>query len=87
MSMKSEIATDKQRIKALYFNNANEEQYVVGSWADKIEAYEEPGLHCGIAYYRVWKNGNIVARVPAWHVEVAYSPGESTPIPEEPPTP
>lgn len=68
----SEILNDKRRITEIFFDDAAESCFTVAT-GHEIEAYAEPGIYGSIPYFRVIKDGKVVARVPAWHVMVRYS--------------
>lgn len=65
---------DTRQIKAVYFNDLEESQYMVGSYeVDKIEVYPECGMHCDLPFVAVYKNGEIHSRIPAYKVQIVYA--------------
>ncbi len=79
---KSEIASDTRKIRGIYSLMCDGDGNVPvcwqletqgGSWkCDAIEAYDELGPGDFMPWLRVIRNGAIVARVPAWGVEITY---------------
>lgn len=65
------IINDQREIYSIDFNDEQGSCYSTDLGC-KIEAYGEPGMHCYIPFYRVIREGKIIARVPAWQVSVRY---------------
>lgn len=66
------VLTDERPIKCLSFDTEDGAAYLE-SGGYSFEAYGEPGMHCDIPFFRVIKDGVVVARVPATHVTVVYA--------------
>lgn len=64
------ILSDARRIHAIWDGRDTIYSCVEGY---EIQAYGEPGIHCDMPFYRVLKKGAVVARVPAWQVQVSYA--------------
>jgi len=67
--MTNTILEDKRPIKGIYWDDEHGTQYESDSF-QTIEAYGEPGLHCCLPWFRVIKNGVVIARIPAQKVTV-----------------
>ncbi len=68
------ILDDKRVIDGVYWNDSDGTSYRVGVLGTtKIEAYGEPGLHCNLPWIAVWKDENLVTRVPATQVQIVYA--------------
>lgn len=74
--MHSEIVSDKRPIESLTRGWGEGADYWRVGYAgiEKIEPYEELGLHCGLPFFRITINGEIRVRVSALECTVRYSP-------------
>jgi len=67
------IIEDEREIKALYFDDEEGSQFVVGEFEiTKIEAYGEPAEYCLVPWFAVYRGDQIHQRLPAGRVRVVY---------------
>lgn len=80
MGKGSEIVEDDRRIEAVHFLNdpdqgcwkVRDKQQEHPWFCDSIEAYGEPSMHGNIAWIKVIDGSEVLARLPAWAVEIRY---------------
>ncbi len=69
------LIDDKREIQAIWWNDENGYKVnasITALHADKIIPYNENGEYCHIPWLAVYKDDQIICRVPAWQVSIYY---------------
>lgn len=74
MMAKTILAQDTRPITGIFWPLENEQYMKVGrEGVTKIEAYDEYGIGDMVPWLAVYKGDEIISRIPAHHVEIAYA--------------
>ena len=64
-----QLLDDKRSISTIWLNTygwtVKDIPNSAAQLAEEIEVYGEPGLHCNIPWFAIWKEGRVVSRIPA----------------------